>query len=389
MLLANVPATSEFWTGLWDMHVGPAMGAHALTLRDWVNEGLMCLFFFVVGLEIKRECVFGSLSSLKKAALPCIAAVGGMVVPMGFYAAINAGVNGVMQGWAIPMATDIAFAMGIFGFFRNRMPAAVSAFLLTLATVDDLGAILVIAVFFAGSLKAAYLAGALALSGALFATDRMALDTARSVNVGKYLILMLGLWYCLLLGGINADVAGVVAAVAMPAVAPAPQGSTAPPEHPGEPVRIIDHLVHNWSPWTTLVIMPLFALANTAVPLDASLISGLISQPVALGIAAGLVLGKPIGITLFSLAGIKANVAAWPEKMNVKHLVTVGLLGGIGFTMSLFLITLSLAGMDSAARLAKLSIIVSSTVAALAGAAIMSTFPVNEEDRPAAAAAAA
>lgn len=385
LALANMPATSEFWTGLWETHVGPVMGAHQLTLRDWINEGLMCLFFFVVGLEIKRECVFGSLSSLKAAALPCIAALGGMVVPMGVFAALNMGTGGIMQGWPIPMATDIAFAMGIFGFFRNRMPPAVSAFLLTLATVDDLGAILVIAVFFAGSLKVGFLTGAAALTAALFTTDRMNLQTAKAVNVGKYLLGMLALWYCLLLGGINADVAGVVAAIAMPAVAPAPEGSDAPPEHPGEPVRIIDHLVHNWSPWTTLVIMPLFALANTAVTMDASLVGSLFSQPVALGIAAGLVIGKPIGITLFSLAGIAANVAEWPARMNIKHLLTVGMLGGIGFTMSLFLITLSLAGMDSAARAAKLSIILASTLAAVIGAGMMATFPVEGgDDKPAA-----
>lgn len=393
LTLANLDATSSTWLALWDTKIGPAMGHHgALTLRGWVNEGLMALFFFVVGLEIKRECVHGSLSSLKKAALPCLAALGGMVVPIGVYCAFNAASNGILQGWAIPMATDIAFAMGIYGFFRNRMPGCVSAFLLTLATVDDLGAILVIALFFAGHINPMFLGGAVAISAVMLWADQMTQATARTAYMLKYMLMMAGLWYCLLIGGINADVAGVVTALAIPAWAPAPEGSPAPPEHEGEPVTLIDHLVYLWNPWTTLIVMPLFALANTAVPIDASFISGLTHQPIALGIAVGLFVGKPIGITLFSLLGVKLKVAEFPKYMNLKHLLTVGVLGGIGFTMSLFLITLSLAGLDYAGRLAKVAIIVSSTVAAIVGAGMMASFPIfdqAEEDKKLAAAPAA
>jgi len=379
ILLANT-AASAGWIGLWDGHVGPAMGAHALTLRDWVNEGLMAFFFFAVGLEIKREAIQGSLSSLTKAALPCLGALGGMLVPMAVYLGFNLLMpGGIAQGWAIPMATDIAFAMGIYGFFRDKMPPSVAAYLLTLATVDDLGAILVIALCFAGNIAFPFLGAAAAICGALYYLNK----TQRAANsVWMFLVTGVCLWYCLLRGGINADVAGVLTAAAVPVAAAAPAGSTATDHHGENNPNLIDHLIYVLTPWTTLLIMPLFALANTCVPIDVSLLRDMFVKPVSLGIFAGLVIGKPLGIVLLSLLGIKMKIAAWPTNMNLKHLVIVGILGGIGFTMSLFLIGLSLQGMEMAGRLAKIAIILASSVAAIAGSYLMQGIKKEEKALP-------
>jgi NhaA family Na+:H+ antiporter len=345
-----------------------------MSVHHWINEGLMAVFFFAVGLEIKREFTSGALKSLQQAALPCIGALGGMLVPMAVYLMCNnaaiAGASAVVSGWAIPMATDIAFAMGVYNFFKNKMPSGVAAFLLTLATVDDLGAIAVIAVCFAKNLAMSYIAGAALTCVALFAACK------RNVtNMGVYAGLGVTLWYCLLQGGINADVAGVIAAFAVPASAPAPKGSTAPPEHDGGEVTLIDHLVHTFAPLSALFIMPAFALANTAVPLDASMISGVFTEPVGRGIMLGLLLGKPIGIAGLSWLAVKAKLGKLPTGMTNNHLITVGALGGIGFTMCLFLVECCFANNPAAANVGKLSVLMSSTFAAMLGAAMMARMP--------------
>mmetsp|Transcript_10598 Transcript_10598/g.26936 ORF Transcript_10598/g.26936 Transcript_10598/m.26936 type:complete len:501 (-) Transcript_10598:336-1838(-) len=380
IFLAN-SSLAPSWCGLWNTHVGPALGGHQLTVNGWINEGLMAIFFFVVGLEIKREIKFGALANIKAALLPCLAALGGMVVPMACYALLNMGTGGLMSGWAIPMATDIAFAMGVFGFFSKKMPKAASAFLLTLATVDDLGAIAVIAVFFATHISVPYLSAAAVITATLFALPKM----FKRVNAWMYAVGGAALWYCLLVGGVNADVAGVAAAFAVPSSQLAPANTKAQGMEAGLRPTLIDHFVHNLLPFTALLIMPLFALANTAVPIDLSMLGMLFTQPVAAGIMAGLLLGKPIGITAFSLLGIKLGMVQMPEGMTTAHLVVLGLLGGIGFTMCLFLIALSLSGFPDASRLAKLAVIAASGVAAVGGAAIMNAFPTNEETEPASA----
>lgn len=376
IILAN-SAVGPTWIGIFEQHIGPAIGGHQLSIQGWINEGLMALFFFAVGLEIKRECVFGTLASIRQSILPCMAALGGMVFPMLVYVALNAGTGGTMSGWAIPMATDIAFAMGVFGFFSKRMPRSASAFLLTLATVDDLGAIAVIAVFFASNILLPYLASAAALTAGLFTIPKL----QKKVSVWMYAVTGVALWYSLLMAGVNADVAGVVTAMAIPATAPAPKGSRALPLEEGHAPTLMDHLIFKMLPWTALLVMPLFALANTAVPIDLSLLSGLTSQPVALGIMAGLLIGKPIGITAFSLLAIKSGIARMPEGMGVKHLLVLGLLGGIGFTMCLFLIALALGSTPDAMRLGKLAVIVASAIAAVGGAAIMRSFAPVEDAR--------
>jgi NhaA family Na+:H+ antiporter len=370
------------WSGadlsFWHAHVGPAALALHMSLHHWVNEGLMAIFFFAVGLEIKREFVHGSLRSLKQAALPCIGALGGMVVPMAVYLAFNNPATtaaAVTAGWAIPMATDIAFAMGVYNFFKNKMPGGVAAFLLTLATVDDLGAIAVIAVCFAKSLTTSYIVGAVAATGALFAACKKGVT-----NMAVYAALGVTLWYCLLQGGINADVAGVIAAFAVPAHASAPAGSDATPEHEGSDPTLLDHLVHKFAPLSALVIMPLFALANTGVPLDASVVGKVLTEPVGRGIMLGLLLGKPVGIAGLSWLAVKCKIGKLPHGMNNAHLGIVGLLGGIGFTMCLFLVEMALAGHASAANTAKLAVLASSTIAATVGAALMAGLPSAESE---------
>jgi len=379
LFLANSPM-GQAYLSVWHQHVGIGALGLNLSIHEWVNEGLMALFFFHVGMEIKREFIFGSLASIKKAILPCIAALGGMIVPMGVYLGLNAAgrAGAVGAGWAIPMATDIAFAMGIYNFFKNRMPPGVAAFLLTLATVDDLGAIVVIAVCFAKGLVVPYIAGAVAFTAGLFAAMK-----ANVTNMKVYAGLGAALWYCLLQGGINADVAGVVAALAIPAHALAPAGSNAPPEHEGGEATLLDHLIHVFTPWSAILIMPMFALANTCITLDASAIGSVITAPVSQGIIGGLMIGKPVGIAGLSMLAIKMGWASWPTGMNWKHLVTVGVLGGIGFTMSLFLIEMALVGQPEAAVSAKLAILVSSAAAAAIGAFMMTRFPVYVEKKDA------
>lgn len=375
LALANSTASvSGAFIGFWEhFHFGPAsLGLH-LSAHEWINEGLMALFFFNVGLEIKREFVFGSLSNVRAALLPCFGALGGMLAPMAVYLALQAAPGGVAAGWAVPMATDIAFAMGVYSFFKTRMPPAVATFLLTLATVDDLGAIAVIAVFFAKGLVPSYLVASAAICGALFVACKR-----KIANVGVYGALGVALWFAMLKGGVNADIAGVVAALAVPASAPAPEGSHAHGMKPGVEPTLLDDLVYKLHPCSSLLIMPLFALANCAVAVDAAAAATVTTTPVGLGVALGLILGKPLGVVALCYAVIKLNVCSFPAGMNGKHLAVVGVLAGIGFTMSLFLIEQSLSG--PSAITAKLAILASSGFAAAAGGFLMTRFPVYARD---------
>jgi NhaA family Na+:H+ antiporter len=349
---------SEGYVHFWEQAVGygPAAWHLMMPLKDWVNEAVMAFFFFLVGMEIKREVLFGSLADIKKAALPCIAALGGMVVPAGIYCAVCAATGSPFTGWAIPMATDIAFAMGVYNLFAAKLPKAMAAFLLTLATVDDLGAIAVIAVFFAKHINAMWLAGA---AGATLLLEGFRRKQVRASQA--YLAAGIALWYCLLRGGVNADVAGVLAGFAIPAIG-APKYTKAPEKYP----NLLDHYIHYWTGWANFVIMPLFAIANTAVVLSGSA-AAVVSAPVAQGIMAGLLLGKPLGIAGASLAALKVGICSWPTGLKPIHLGIAGMLGGIAFTMSLFLIEQSLTG--GMVMNAKLAVIAGSTLAAFIAAA--------------------
>lgn len=356
--MANFGPTRVRWLAFWARKAGPRIGAHALSLRSWVNEGLMSLFFFSVGLEVKKEMLEGALASPRKALLPCIAALGGMIIPVLVYLAINMNAGGIAAGACIPMATDIAFAIGVFHVFRGHMPAAAEPFLLALATVDDLGAIVVIALCFAGSLAPAYLAGALVALAVAALTGKKGVNSAR-----QFLIPGVLLWYCLLRGGLNADIAGVLIAFCIPMRS-----------LKGE--DIFGRLSERWAAFSSLLILPIFALANCAVPLasapaDAAAASAQIAVPA--GVSLGLMVGKPLGIFGFSFLAVRFGLASMPPGMTKLDLGIVGILGSIGFTMCLFLIEHSLVG--AVAQKAKLAVFLASGLGGLLGAVLMARQP--------------
>ena len=377
LTLANLPATSATWLQIWSTHLGPAIGGHALSLRAWINEGLMAVFFFVVGLEIKQEFRLGSLATIRKAILPCLAAVGGMITPMAVYLLCQSLLPlPSLAALTVPMATDIAFAMGILGFFRSAMPLSASAFLLTLATVDDLGAIAVLAVCFASNVSFPFLGGAAAIFLLLAALGRRGSSDLRVFGAGGA-----GLWYCLLRSGVNSDVAGVLAAmcISTSAAVQLPSGRTE---------RLTERAIRRICPFTAFAVMPLFALANTAVKLggaaatsasaaSAAAAATAASVAPAVGIAAGLVLGKPLGIFGFTWLADKLGIAALPSGMNLSHLGVVGMLGGIGFTMCLLLTEVALP--SAMQTIPKLAVLASSALAAAIAAAMMARMPPAEE----------
>jgi NhaA family Na+:H+ antiporter len=330
---------------------------------------------------MKIEMRVGSLASLRKAALPCIAAVGGMVTPMAVYLLVQRLCGGgSLSALTVPMATDIAFAMAVFGLFRKRMPPAASAFLLTLATVDDLGAILVLATCFASHVSLPFLGGAAAITAALAVYGRTLASDLRAFAAGGA-----ALWYCLLRSGINADIAGVLAAFCISTRAQYVNRD-------GRREDVTHRAVLRLSPLSTFFIMPLFALANTAIPLGAIPAAGAsaaaaakaaaaASVAPALGIGAGLLLGKPLGIFTFSLLAAKLNLASLPAGMSKLHLAIVGVLGGIGFTMCLLLTEVA---MPAAQRtLPKMVILLSSLLASLVAAAAMRALPLLSETKKA------
>jgi NhaA family Na+:H+ antiporter len=312
----------------------------------WINDGLMAIFFLLVGLEIKREIIEGELSSPKKAAMPIFAAIGGMLFPASIYALFNSGTPTV-HGWGIPMATDIAFALGVISLLGKRVPSSLKIFLAALAIADDLGAILVIAIFYTNELhwmQLAYSAGILALLIAMnwFGVKRLFF----------YIIPGVFLWYFIHHSGIHATIAGVLLALTVPTN----------PEKDESPLEKLEHLII-WP--VNFLIMPIFALANTNIQFESKMIDGL-GSPLGLGIIFGLALGKPIGVTLFSWISVKLGFAKLPNRANWKHIFGLGLLAGIGFTMSIFIALLSFSNPEYKVE-AKFAILVASILSGLAG----------------------
>ena len=286
----------------------------------WVNDLLMAIFFLLVGLEIKREVVMGELSDGAKVALPAIAALGGMIVPAAIYASINWGDPVGIRGWAIPSATDIAFALGVLSLFGERVPVGLKIFLMTLAVLDDLGAIVIIALFYTSdlSVEALMLAG-LAIAGLL------ALNRFGVMRVAPYILIGLVLWVCVLKSGVHATLAGVVTALFIPARDPA---------HPGHPpLTRLEHALH---PWVAFGILPIFAFANAGVNLTGLSMKDLL-QPIPLGIMLGLVVGKQLGVFTFAWLAVKLGLARLPGGVDFKQVYGVAIICGIGFTMSLFI----------------------------------------------------
>jgi NhaA family Na+:H+ antiporter len=353
LLVANSPAW-EAWDALWHTDVGIVVGANewSMSLLHWVNDGLMAVFFLVVGLEIKREVRMGELREPRKALLPIVAAVGGAVVPALIYIGINMSGPGV-PGWGIPMATDIAFALGVLAIVGSRVPASLKVFLTTLAIVDDLLAVVVIAVFYTGTIDLLGVTEAMVCLVLLVTANRAGV---RSLAV--YGILGVGLWVGVLVSGVHATIAGVLLACTIPAVVGAMPADGRPTR---SPLIVMEHLLH---PWSAYLIVPIFALANAGVRLTGGF--EVFSEPVTLGIVVGLVLGKPVGILASTWLLGRLMGVGLPEGSTRAQMAAIGLLAGIGFTMSLFIA--DLASLDPAGhRNAKLGILAASVVAGVGG----------------------
>ena len=346
LVWANVAGESYARTWQYRLSIGVGTLALAKPLLLWINDGLMAIFFLVVGLEIKRELLTGELASVRRAALPVAAAAGGMVVPALLYAAVNAGGPGA-RGWGIPMATDIAFALGALALLGRRVPASLRVFLTAVAIVDDLGAIAVIAIFYSGTLGWTALATAAAGLAVLAALG--ALNVQRAA---PYVLMGVVVWVAVLKSGVHATVAGVLVAMLVPA-----RGATEP---------LLERLEHALHPWVAWAIMPVFALANAGVTLG----TGVVAGPISLGVMLGLVVGKQAGITLASWLAVLTGVAALPRGAGWRQIYGVAVLCGIGFTMSLFIATLAF---DDPAALAqsKVGILTGSLLCGFAGYLIL------------------
>ncbi|MGZ8491260.1 MAG: Na+/H+ antiporter NhaA [Gemmatirosa sp.] len=387
LVWANSP-WADTYHHLWEAPVtigAPGFGL-TLSLHHWVNDGLMAVFFFLVGLEIKREVLVGELASRRTAALPVAAALGGMVVPALLYTALNAGGAGA-AGWAVPMATDIAFALGILALLGDRVPSGLRIFLAALAIADDLGAVLVIAFFYTGALDWGAMGGAAAVLAVLVGLNR-----AGARRPLTYALLGVGLWLFVLASGIHATIAGVLLALTVPARtridedeflarAEASLADFRAADEPGTtvltnqghqaalqaienaadaaqaPLQRMEHALHGV---VAFVIMPIFALANAGVALGGG--GAAVGSPIALGVVLGLALGKPLGITLASYLAVRAGAADLPTGVTWRHVHGAGWLAGIGFTMSLFVAGLAFAD-PAVLDIAKLGIFTASIAA--------------------------
>lgn len=316
----------------------------------WINDGLMAIFFLLVGLEIKREIVEGELSSFRHASLPVLAAIGGVVIPALIYTAFNSATP-TSHGWGIPMATDIAFALGILSLLGSRVPLGLKIFLAALAIVDDLMAILVIAIFYSADLHLDYLAYA----GVMFALQ-IIFNRLGFKNIFFYIIPGIVMWYFIHHSGIHATIAGVLTALTLPTTADTTES----------PLEKLEHFLH--TP-VNFIIMPIFAIANTNITFESGMVEGLASN-VSLGILLGLFLGKPIGIFLMSWLSVKLKIAELPAETNWIHVLGLGLLGGIGFTMSIFIALLSFDG-HALQTEAKFAVLMASVVSGVAGYLIL------------------
>ena len=323
----------------------------------WVNDLWMAVFFFVVGLEIKREVLGGELASVKQAALPALAAIGGMVVPAVIYAALNHADPIALRGWAIPTATDIAFALGILMLLGPRVPVSLKVFLTAVAIIDDLGAIIVIAAFYTAQLSLPILLAAGAGVAVLFAMNRL-----RVMHIGPYVVVGLIVWVCVLKSGIHATLAGVATALAIPLSNPRPDAEG------GSPLETAEHALH---PWVAFAVLPMFAFVNAGVNL-AGVSLATLAQGVPLGIALGLVAGKAIGVFGASWLLIRFTGTALPAGAPWRQFVGVCVLCGIGFTMSLFIGGLAFTGLGAGYETqVKLGVLCGSLVAGVLGVALL------------------
>jgi NhaA family Na+:H+ antiporter len=341
LCIANSPIQTQY-IAFWETQLGP----HSIT--HWINDGLMTIFFLLIGLELEREIYKGELSSIKNAALPIFGALGGMVVPAGIFLALNFGTL-TQNGAGIPMATDIAFAIGILSLLGNRVPTSLKVFLTALAVIDDLGAIIVIAIFYTSTIAFVNLFIAFGILGGLFILNRMKVH-----SLFPYLIGGFAMWYFMLNSGVHATITGVLLAF----VIPFGDGSKKTSSYK------IQHFLHKP---VAFFILPLFAIANTCIAIDSNWHEGL-NHPNTIGIIAGLVIGKPLGIWLFSFLGVTLGICVLPKDLKWKTLIGAGMLGGIGFTMSIFITLLAFKNDgEEVITYSKIAILIASFIAGTAG----------------------
>ena len=355
--LANSPVGNDFME-FWHTKIGFEIGTLMLnfTVQHWINDGLMVVFFLLIGLEIERELYIGELSDFRNASLPMFAALGGMVTPALLHFLLNQGTR-TQSGFGIPMATDIAFALGVLALLGNKVPLSLKVFLAALAIVDDLGAIVVIALFYASDFSSMYLVLALAILAGLLMLNRLGFRC-----LAFYLIPGLMMWYFMLKSGIHATLAGVLLAFAIPFAG----GKEKSPSYR------LQHFLHKP---VAFIIMPLFALANTGIALSPGWLQALATRN-SLGIFAGLFIGKPVGIVLFSVLAVKLGLSQWPSDVSWKHSVGAGFLGGIGFTMSIFITFLAF-GSPDVIQSSKVAILLSSLIAGATGFMILNKGEAN------------
>ncbi|MDG6273880.1 Na+/H+ antiporter NhaA [Glaesserella parasuis] len=352
MLFANTPLKDLYFDFL-SMPVSIQIGLFSIhkPLLMWVNDGFMAVFFVLIGLEVKREMMVGAISSYQRAIFPAIGALGGMIVPALVFTLINSDSPEFQQGWAIPMATDIAFALGVLGLLGKRVPFALKIFLLALAIIDDLGAIVVIAIFFSHELSTTALISAVIAITALIIMNRM-----RVTAICAYMVVGLILWASVLKSGVHATLAGVIIGFCVPLKG----------KNGEEPLAHFEHIL---APWCSFVILPLFAFSNAGVSLAGMSLSTLFS-PLTMGVALGLLVGKTLGVFSFSFLAVKLGIAQLSEGINFKQIFAVSVLCGIGFTMSMFLAGLAFGGDEAEGQfisLARLGILIGSGISAVLG----------------------
>jgi NhaA family Na+:H+ antiporter len=350
LLVANSPLADGYFAALH----APIAG---LDVLHWINDGLMAIFFLFVGLEIKREFLDGQLASWSNRALPCLAAAGGVLVPGLVYSAVNGGSPETLRGWAIPTATDIAFALGVLSLLGSRVPTSLKVFLATLAIVDDLAAVLIIAVFYTAQIDLAFVAGAVLCTALLIGLNRL-----RVARLAPYLVLGMALWWLVLRSGVHATVAGVVLAMTIPL-----RASKAAPDDMTSPLHRLEHAL---SGWVAFLVVPIFGFANAGVAFGGLPLS-ILAEPVTVGVAAGLFFGKQIGVFTAAWLAIRLRVACLPVGTSWAQLYGVSLLCGIGFTMSLFIGLLAFRDPALQGEV-KIGVLAGSLASALAGAALLS-----------------
>ena len=343
LLLANSPV-GDAYLQAWHIYVA------GLSIEHWVNDALMAIFFLLIGLELERELYNGELSSFKNALLPILAALGGLCVPALIHFGLNAGTP-AQAGIGIPMATDIAFALAVLALLGSRVPASLKIFVTAVAVMDDLGAIVVIAVFYTNELSVTYLLGAMAVFGLLICMNRF----LRIMALAPYVVGGIVMWVLMLKSGVHATIAGILLAFAIP--------FSGKQDDAESPSHRLEHMLHKP---VAFVILPIFALANTGIIIGSDWAQELTS-PNSLGILAGLVIGKPLGITLLCFIAVASGICRLPVDLEWRHVLGAGLLGGIGFTMSIFITNLAFTGQAEVINASKMAILSASLLAGIMG----------------------